>query len=64
MFCCAAPFCIAGSILMVLLAMAITPRMSEHWGGWALMLIPVSAILGLPLGWMMMMLLFFRLSAI
>ena len=62
MFCCALPFCIAGSILMVLLAMTITPRMSERWGGWALALIPASAILGLQLGWMMMQL-FFRLIA-
>lgn len=59
-FCCAFPFCIAGSILMVLLAMTITPHMSDHWGGWALILIPFSAIIGVYLG-LEMMFLFFRL---
>lgn len=60
MFCCAFPFCIAGSILMVLLAMTITPHMSERWGGYALLLIPISAIIGVYLG-LEIMFLFFRL---
>ncbi len=45
---------------MVLLTMTITPRMSEEWGGWALLLIPLSAIIGVYLG-LEMMFLFFRL---
>lgn len=45
---------------MVLLTMTITPRMSDRWGGWALLLIPLSAILGVFLG-LQAMFLFFRL---
>ena len=60
MFCCAFPFCIAGCILMVFFATTITPSLSDRYGGWALLLIPLSALLGVYLG-LEMMFLFFSL---
>ena len=43
---------------MVLFTMTITPRMSDRMGLWALVLIPISAVLGLFVGWQVMWLLF------
>jgi hypothetical protein len=61
MFCCfAIPFCFGGAILMVFLTSTFAQKMSEHIGEWVLILTPLSAIVGLFLGWQMMML-FFRL---
>ena len=59
MFCCAAiPFCFGGAILMVFLTSTFGPKMSEYIGEWTLILIPLSAIFGLFLGWGLMLLIF------
>ena len=55
MWCCAAlPFCFGGAILMVFLTSTFTPMMSEDFGESALLLIPISAVIGVLLGWLVM----------
>lgn len=43
---------------MVFLATTFTPLLSERFGEKALLFIPLSALLGIFLGWQLMMLLF------
>ena len=52
MWCCAAiPFCFGGAILMVSLTSTFMPLLSERYGESALMLIPLSALGGILIGW-------------
>lgn len=43
---------------MVFLTSTFAPKLSEYIGEWALIMIPLSAIVGLFLGWQMMWLFF------
>ncbi|MEM9348421.1 MAG: hypothetical protein AAGB26_17670 [Planctomycetota bacterium] len=54
------PFCFGGAILMVFLTSNFMPLLSDRYGVSAGMLIPLSALIGVVLGWFAMSI-FFRL---
>ena len=51
-------FCLFGSALLLLLAFFLLPWARQHFGGWALALIPLSTFAGAYFGWFAMWLFF------